>query len=592
MKKPCCHNTQVLWLLLLLIVTSCTGDEADTLTTDGEGRLALGSIQVEVNVNNSPLTKGTPGSYDAPQPEALTYSITNTGTSESKDYSYSELMASPALAVGNYTLTATYGTESMGTTPYLYYSTSFTIQSLQTTTLSSFSIPLACAIIRPSITDLLPHFQGDVQLTLTNESGTSITVNNLTDYFVPAGKAYTLSIKGTNQLGETKTLQGSISLASARTRYILNCTADVPVFAMPEQADYNAWSYHIDFTPLTASNISYTAGLSTDKILNNLIYEYSADGGSTWQTFTGTKLSNLTPSTTYTFRARFGAVYSSNQVTLTTEGAEPVPNGDFEDLVQTISVIDMKQGGSYTVLAPYQNTCSFTINEPVQWASINQKTCNLSASTQMSWFVVPSTYATNVSWSAYQDFGRTPRTPEIYSNLSAQHGSFAMVIRNVAWDHNGTAPAKSGSSAGNYYCKNIPSIANRSAGRLFLGSYAYNKSDIFDEGINFSSRPIKLQGYYKYQDYQNGECPTIKVVFLNESTVLFDNTITLSNTAADYTPFDISIELPQMCKVNRLQVMICSSNQENIVTTNYNNAKESVSRGAQLTIDNLTFTYD
>lgn len=588
MKKPCCHNTQVLWLLLLLIVTSCTGDEADTLTTDGEGRLALGSIQVEVNVNNSPLTKGTPGSYDAPQPEALTYSITNTGTSESKDYSYSELMASPALAVGNYTLTATYGTESMGTTPYLYYSTSFTIQSLQTTTLSSFSIPLACAIIRPSITDLLPHFQGDVQLTLTNESGTSITVNNLTDYFVPAGKAYTLSIKGTNQLGETKTLQGSISLASARTRYILNCTADVPVFAMPEQADYNAWSYHIDFTPLTASQISDAAGISTDKILNNLIYEYSADGGNSWQAFTGTRLTNLTPNTTYTFRARFGAVYSTNQVTLTTEGAEPVPNGDFEDLVQTISVTEMLMGGKYKVSPKtYTPWCSFTVSEPKGWNSINNKTCNTNAQTPNTWFVIPSTYSTNITSTAHcPKVGISSReiTPTVYDGLTAHSNKYAVVIRNVAWDANGTNPSTSGGAFNTkYYCTNIPSIANRSAGQLNLNT-------------RYATRPTSLKGYFKYtRDGQDtSEMATVTVRLLNGSTEIGKGILELG-AESSYVAFQVPISYSIFNqKATKLDIMITSSNRAegNIKTTNYLGEYEAWSYGATLTIDNLTFTYD
>ena len=353
-----------LWLLLLLTWAACSSDVADSpLSGHGEGRLSLSQIEVELSVMDSPSTKGTPGSYDAPQAEELTYTITSTSTTESTVYSYSELMASPVLPVGHYTLTATYGTASMGTTPYLYYSTIFTIQGLQTTTLPSFSVPLACAIIRPSVTDLLPHFKDDVQLSLRDESGTSIAVTNLTDYYVPAGKNYTLTISGTNQLGESKTVQGNVSQASAKTRYILNCSARVPIFSMPNQPDYNAWSYHIDFTPLTASQISDAAGLSTDKILNNLTYEYSADGGNSWQTFTGTRIANLTPNTTYTFRARFGAVYSTNQVTLTTEGAKIIDNGDMESWNKT---------KIYSGNGTYSTTlyCDYCTN----WATRNERT--------------------------------------------------------------------------------------------------------------------------------------------------------------------------------------------------------------------------
>ena len=50
-----------------------------------------------------------------------------------------------------------------------------------------------------------------------------------------------------------------------------------------------------------------------------------------------------------------------------------------------------------------------------------------------------------------------------------------MVVRNVAWDENGTTPPPHYKTRGSayYYSENVPSIANRSAGKLFLGSYSY-----------------------------------------------------------------------------------------------------------------------
>lgn len=105
----------------------------------------------------------------------------------------------------------------------------------------------------------------------------------------------------------------------------------------------------------------------------------------------------------------------------------------------------------------YQNTCSFTIQEPTGWSSVNAKTCNTSAANQMSWFVVPSTYNTTLSWSSYRSFGMSTQTPDIYKGLSAQDGNNAMVIRNVAWDANGTTPSKTGGAFNTtYYNTNVP----------------------------------------------------------------------------------------------------------------------------------------
>lgn len=584
---------QLLCMLLLLCLTACSDEAERFRSVTGEGRLSISEVQIEVGVLNTPLTKGTPSHYNAPAPDALTYTLTHAESSSSQAYSYSELIASPVLTVGHYTLTASYGSNQMSTTPYLYYTTTFTIEALQTTTLPHISVPLACAIIRPSVDDLLPHFQSDVQLTLSDETGNILNVTNLTDYYVPAGKSYTLCLSGTNQIGEAKTIQGSVSQATNGTRYILNCSADLPIFALPEQPDYNAWSYHIDFTPLTTSHISYTAGMEASKILNNLTYEYTTDGGATWHAFTGTKLTGLTPSTTYTFRARLGAVLSSNQVSLTTEGAEPVPNGDFEDLVQTISVTEMHQGGEFRAGAfDYQNWATYTVYEPKGWSSINAKTCYEHAACRNTWFTNPSTYATNITWTSKHRTA-SKDTPNIYKNLSAQNGETAIVLRNVAWDANGTEPAKTGSFWNTtYYCETIPTISNRSAGRLFIGSYSYDGNDHFSEGTSFSSRPIKISGYYKYQDFATNEKPTITVRLLYGSTLMSSASMDLPNSASSYTYFEIPISYSSLSKVNQLQIMICSSNQSTITTNNVLNELEAISRGAQLTIDNLTFTYD
>lgn len=596
-----------IWLCALLLLLHAAGcaDMADGDLSAGQGRLSVGGMELRVEVDNLPATRAVAGTYPAPEASALTYTLTNQDTQESTQLTYDELLASPVLAVGSYTLTATYGAAQMGTTPYLYREFPFVIQPLTTTALGNLSIPLACAMIRPEVDDLLPHFQAGYTLTLTdNTAGSSLTVSNQTDYYVPMGHDYTLTLSGTNQLGEAKNLTNSITGAAAATRYLLQCTADLPVFTLPEQPDYNAWSYHIDFTPMTAANISYAAGLGTDRILNNMTYEVSADGGASWQSFTGTKLSGLNPNSTYKFRARFGAVYSTNQPSLTTEGAAPVPNGDFEDLVQTISVSEMKQGGEYRISpVNYQNTATFTLSEPSGWSSVNLKTCNNAAGNQNTWFVVPSTYATNISWSVYRDFGKKSRTPDVYTNLSAQSGYYAMILRNVAWDANGVTPSRSGGAFNTtYYCENIPSIANRSAGKLFIGTYTYsNGSETYDEGTSFSSRPLSLSGYYKYKDNQSGETATVKVTLLNGSTEIAAATVQLG-AAASYTPFTLNIPYnDRQKKATQLKIMIASSNfasytqsveTSSIVTTNYNGERESTSRGAELTIDNLTFTYD
>ena len=223
----------------------------------------------------------------------------------------------------------------------------------------------------------------------------------------------------------------------------------------------------------------------------------------------------------------------------------------------------------------------------------------------MSWFVIPSTYNTTLSWSSYRSFGMSTQTPDIYKGLSAQDGNNAMVIRNVAWDANGTTPSKTGGAINTtYYNTNVPSMRNSSAVKLFLVSYSNSCiSESYNEGTSFSSRPSTMKGWYKYTPDNNdvSETGVISVTLLNGETVLASGTINLT-AASDYTEFTVPLVYTVTDKkANLLKIMITSSNHASysqseetatIKTTDYYSQYESNSRGATLTIDNLNFIYE
>lgn len=331
-------------------------------------------------------------------------------------------------------------------------------------------------------------------------------------------------------------------------------------------------------------------------------------------------ISGLASSTKYRFKATCtdyaGNTEFSDELSFTTESELAVPNGDFEDLVQTYNVPEMNMNGEWspTIGRPYyQNTVSFTISEPVSWTSVNAKTCNLNASNQNSWFVIPSTYNTTLSWSGkcpglrIFGSGKGEETPATYQNLTAQSGTNAMVVRNVAWDENGTTPAAHAltrSDVNNYYSYNVATIANRSAGKLFLGSYSYsNGVETYTEGILFESRPETLNGYYKYEnDSQDStESGVVTITLLAGNTVIATGSANLS-AVNNYTAFSVSLNYTDKSKkATSLKIMITSSNHasytqseetSSILTTVYNSKYESSSYGAMLTIDNLTFSYE
>ena len=348
-------------------------------------------------------------------------------------------------------------------------------------------------------------------------------------------------------------------------------------------ADYDVWA--------TKATVSMSPAAMRSQV--TAIYLNDVQKGTTFNDYSQFTFTGLTPGTQYTAKAVLNNGTEAT-VTFTTEAAAPVPNGDFETLKSdAISVTDMNMGGKWTrtlIGSQVQNTQSFTVYEPNGWETINSTTCNFAASNQNSWYVIPSTYATNVSWvgkcPGTGGLGSGSETPATYQNLTANSGSYAIVIRNVAWDNNGQEIAVNKQTAagiGNYYCHNTPSsIANRSAGVLKLDT-------------DFATRPAALQGYYKYAlDSQDAdEKAVVTVTILNGNTVLATNSIELG-AVSDYTLFNVPLSYSVTNKVaTAVKINITSSNRAegNIKTTNHLSKYEASSYGAILTVDNLTFSY-
>ncbi|MDD6777427.1 MAG: DUF4493 domain-containing protein [Bacteroidales bacterium] len=342
--------------------------------------------------------------------------------------------------------------------------------------------------------------------------------------------------------------------------------------------DYDVWATRATITIAPSS-------------MKNKVASIALNGASRSESFNEVGQCTFTGLTAATNYSAVVTLQNGDQytATFTTEAATGVPNGDFENLkAETISVTEMLMGGKYKVSpATYTPWCSFTVSEPAEWTTINNKTCNTNAATLNTWFVIPSTYSTNITATAHCPgaaiTGVKKETPEVYANLTAQNGSYAVVVRNVAWDDKGTNPGTSGGAFNTtYYCTNKPSIANRSAGQLSLDK-------------TFASRPASLQGYYKYvRDGQDGsENAVVTVTMLNGSTEIGKGTKELG--AVDgFTLFNVPITYSVTNKkATALKIMITSSNRAegSIKTTDYLGTLAAWSYGAQLTVDNLTFSY-
>lgn len=303
----------------------------------------------------------------------------------------------------------------------------------------------------------------------------------------------------------------------------------------------------------------------------------------------------LNASTRYEFKATlFGQQQSngqfSNSVSVMTENILEVPNGGFEDVKDGIRYKNMPSGGRYSqnIVDIYnqQNHTSFDQYVPKRWANVNAKTFCRSASNHNTWYMQPSTY----------------------SIMDCMEGAYAVCLQTTAWDLNGPAIADYRQTAQPYtaYSQNIPTIANRAAGKIFLGEYGFDPTkgtEAYIEGVSFTSRPSALNGYYKLTPSlanlaENGLIRIEIIGIMGGSEIVIASGTKKLAVATDYTTFTIPLTYSDFkIKATKLKILISSSESIGTIETEtdqirtYSDPVTSTSLGATLWVDDLTFAY-
>lgn len=310
----------------------------------------------------------------------------------------------------------------------------------------------------------------------------------------------------------------------------------------------------------------------------------------------------------------------THQVTypLITEAPEQLPNHDFEG--EWVSgpydgqSINMggpwaKRGaglpwgnGAWTTHETYETT-TLNIKEPKGWCTVNNKTMPASPTIINTWYIVPSTNQSTLT-------------------------STCVMLQNVSWSDNGTAISPTGrigtaiSNANSY--ESFPGFGNlespgmeelnRSAGRLFLGSYSYeNGTDKPIEGHPFNTRPSQLRFKYKYipkaRVGSTQEDKGYVRIMLRKGTksILRDNKefieLDLDQTDNVLTKtLDIPYPSAGCEKPDNICVMFCSSiggkewltsgeDINNPLVTNSNSKAQACVTGSELYIDDIELIY-
>ncbi|MEW9604753.1 DUF4493 domain-containing protein [Bacteroides sp. L008] len=354
---------------------------------------------------------------------------------------------------------------------------------------------------------------------------------------------------------------------------------------------FHVWSYTAEMTIVP----EYAEDMSN---VMSAIEAYISLNGSTWTKVDAKDLkldattgkaviSGLTPGTTYYFRTTCddGTTYSI-PVMQATESVVQLP--DFTQGWANYFNETINKGGGYGYSgilgsSKKQDTRLLTIEDLNDtWAVVNQKTAPTNPKTKNTWYIVASAFNQNTG----------------------------VMLRNVAWsDKLGDPPSKYGSvswSATTLNDLTPPTHEHRSAGKLFLGSYSYNHStnvEIYNEGISFTSRPIKLKGTYTYVA-NNDQGGIVTVIVENreggQTLKLAEGSEVLTATSSQ-KEFTVDLTYNTMFekKATHLRVMFASSSnasntqsvEDNKIKTT-DNKGEAISTGSELYIDkNIILEY-
>lgn len=295
----------------------------------------------------------------------------------------------------------------------------------------------------------------------------------------------------------------------------------------------------------------------------------------------------LMPTKSYRVRVYAGDEYRV-ELAFTTEAALALPNAEFEEVRQTISMQNVNCGGKYSNLGswmPIYNKVNIEASEPEGWASVNAKTCSPYAKVSNSWFQVPTTEVVRRAYS----------------------GQYAVRLRNAAWDINGVEPPRDARTDREYYSSKEPVLTHRSAGKLFLGSYAFDAAgkETYQEGIPFTSRPTALSGMYSYVQSLTdfGESGLVEVQVLHEENgkrEVIGRGRSLLSPSTSFTRFVVPVVYSVRNKrATHLCVLIssssyacCNQSEESRLIHTDNYLQPAVSTGAQLTVDHLSLLYE
>lgn len=313
---------------------------------------------------------------------------------------------------------------------------------------------------------------------------------------------------------------------------------------------------------------------NAEKIESNIIYQYSGDGGASWESFNNDMkhvFSSHPENKNYIVRALFRNVLASNIGYVELETPTQLHNSGMEDW-STVSL-----GWDLPNFLPRSSE-----EETEYWDTNNQFTFryNIAIKTNYNGFPAVS-----------------------YSATNKHSGSYSAELRNTAAGPVNAEPV--------WIFPSTIYDNNRIAGMLFYGDYtgttstsAANGSVSINEGRSFFVRPTKLSFYYTYDPYNGDGQDTYEViikVFDSNGDVIANGHHTSDIKQLTWSKQEVKINYSDSIvnKAAKIYVLFQSSNkgQENvpygereISIDGFNTVKTPY--GSILRIDDISLVYD